>query len=145
MRGFDRTKVRGPVARLLRVKDPATTRALEVVAGSRLYHIVVDDNTVAQQLLEHGQLKKKYTFLPLNKLNASSLDDKLVQRAKKLVGGDNVHAALDLVEYDSHVKRAMTHTFGGTFVCKDMESARTVTFDKQVGYNYSTRSSVCRL
>lgn len=108
MKGFDRRKVRGPVARLLQVKDLSTARALEVVAGSRLYHIVVDNDTVAQQLLEKGQLKRKYTFLPLNKLTARPLDDKLVQRAKRLVGEGNVDAALDLVEYDDQVSHSIS-------------------------------------
>lgn len=38
-RGFDRAAVKGVVARLVRVKDPATTTALEVAAGGKLYQV----------------------------------------------------------------------------------------------------------
>ena len=33
---FDRTKVKGPVAKLVRVKDMSTATALEVTAGSKV-------------------------------------------------------------------------------------------------------------
>lgn len=38
-RGFDRAAVKGVVAKLVRVKDPATTTALEVAAGGKLYQV----------------------------------------------------------------------------------------------------------
>lgn len=36
---FDRSRVKGLVARLVHLKDPATATALEVVAGSKLYQV----------------------------------------------------------------------------------------------------------
>lgn len=39
MPGFDRSRVKGLVARLVTVKDPAHSTALEVVAGGRLYQV----------------------------------------------------------------------------------------------------------
>lgn len=41
-RGWDRSRVKGLVAELLDVKDPTHAKALEVVAGGRLYNVVVD-------------------------------------------------------------------------------------------------------
>ena len=38
-RGFDRGKVKGVVAKLVRLQDPATTTALEVAAGGKLYQV----------------------------------------------------------------------------------------------------------
>jgi len=38
-RGFDRAAVKGVVAKLVRIKDPATTTALEVAAGGKLYQV----------------------------------------------------------------------------------------------------------
>ena len=120
------------MAKLIQVKDVSTATALEVVAGGRLYNIVVDDDTTAQQLLDRGPRKKKYTILPLNKLTAQPMDRRVVSRAKSLVGDDNAHLALELVGYDSHVQAAMSHVFGNTFVCSSSNHAKTVTFDKQV-------------
>lgn len=38
-RGFNRAAVKGVVAKLVRVKDPSTTTALEVAAGGKLYQV----------------------------------------------------------------------------------------------------------
>ena len=42
--GFDRRKVRGPIARLATPKDPKHTTALEVAAGGKMGHIAVDND-----------------------------------------------------------------------------------------------------
>lgn len=39
-KGFDRAKVKGVVAKLLRVKEPAAATALEVLAGGKLYQVI---------------------------------------------------------------------------------------------------------
>jgi hypothetical protein len=36
---FDRSRVKGLVARLVKLKDPAASTALEVVAGAKLYQV----------------------------------------------------------------------------------------------------------
>lgn len=41
-RGWDRSKVKGLLANLISVSDVSYATALEVVAGGRLYNIVVD-------------------------------------------------------------------------------------------------------
>ena len=46
-KGFDTSKVKGLVAKLVSVKDPATATALEVVAGGKLRSVVVDTEGVA--------------------------------------------------------------------------------------------------
>lgn len=38
-RGFDRSRVKGVVAKLTRVADPSTATALEVAAGGKLYQV----------------------------------------------------------------------------------------------------------
>jgi chromosome segregation ATPase len=62
--------VKGLVANLITLPDaqfPKAT-ALEVAAGGRLYNVVVDDERVGGQLLQGGQLKKRVTLIPLNKI-----------------------------------------------------------------------------
>ena len=70
-RGFDRSSVKGVVAKLVRVKDPADTTALEVAAGGKLYQVVVDTEATAKALLSKGQLRNRVTIVPLNKVHAS--------------------------------------------------------------------------
>ena len=66
--GFDRSAVKGVVAQLLRVKDPATATALEAVAGGKLHQVVVDTERTAKALLSRGQLANRVTLIPLNKV-----------------------------------------------------------------------------
>lgn len=44
--GFDQRSVKGVLARLVRVKDSSHATALEVAAGSKLSHVVVDTDAV---------------------------------------------------------------------------------------------------
>lgn len=60
-------------------------RLSSFVVYLQLYNIVVDDDKTAQQLLDKGQLRRKYTILPLNKLTARPVDKRVVDHARNLV------------------------------------------------------------
>ncbi|KAH0628379.1 hypothetical protein JD844_009458 [Phrynosoma platyrhinos] len=124
--------VKGLVASLITVKDVSTATALEVVAGGRLYNVVVDTEVTGKKLLEKGELKRRYTIIPLNKISARCVGKEAVKVAKSLVGDNNVHVALSLVGYESEIQKAMEYVFGGTLVCDSMDNAKKVTFDKRV-------------
>ncbi|KAM9818448.1 structural maintenance of chromosomes protein 2 isoform 1-T1 [Syngnathus typhle] len=131
-RGWDRSQVKGLLANLITVRDVSYATALEVVAGGRLYNIVVDTEVTGKKLLEKGELQRRYTIIPLNKISAKTLSDRVVNTAKRLVGEDNVHTALSLVGYESDVRKAMEYVFGSTLVCDTLDNAKKVAFDKQV-------------
>ena len=76
-RGFDRSQVKGLVARLLRVQDEEAATALEVVAGGKLYQVVVSSESVGKALLEKGRLQRRVTIIPLNKIRGSTLSDEV--------------------------------------------------------------------
>uniref|UniRef100_A0A7N6BEF6 Structural maintenance of chromosomes protein n=1 Tax=Anabas testudineus TaxID=64144 RepID=A0A7N6BEF6_ANATE len=127
-RGWDRSKVKGLLANLITVRDVSYATALEVVAGGRLYNIVVDTEVSGKKLLEKGELQRRYTIIPLNKISAKTLNEKVVNT----VGEDNVHTALSLVGYESDLRKAMEYVFGSTLVCDTLDNAKKVAFDKQV-------------
>jgi chromosome segregation ATPase len=52
VRGFDRRLVHGTAARLFEFKDASHAVALEVVAGSHLYDVVVRDKATVRLLLD---------------------------------------------------------------------------------------------
>ncbi|KAM9449577.1 structural maintenance of chromosomes protein 2 [Clarias gariepinus] len=131
-KNWDRNKVKGLVANLFTVTDVCNATALEVVAGGRLYNVVVDTEVTGKKLLEKGELKRRYTIIPLNKISARTIDDGVVRTAKKLVGEDNVHTALSLVGYESELRKAMEYVFGTTLVCDTLDNAKKVAFDKGV-------------
>ncbi|KAG9469047.1 hypothetical protein GDO78_021325 [Eleutherodactylus coqui] len=131
-KGWDRNRVKGLVATLISVKDVSTATALEVVAGGRLYNVVVDTEVTGKKLLEKGELKQRLTIIPLNKISARRLGENTINVAKTLVGADNVHLALSLVGYASELQKAMEYVFGTTLVCDTLDNAKKVTFDKRV-------------
>lgn len=69
---FDRSKVKGLVVSLITLDstDYPKSTALEITAGGKLYNVVVQDEKVGKELLQHGRLKKRVTIIPLNKINA---------------------------------------------------------------------------
>ncbi|XP_068782769.1 structural maintenance of chromosomes protein 2 [Struthio camelus] len=124
--------VKGLVASLIIVKDISTAKALEVVAGGKLYNVVVDTEVTGKKLLEKGELKRRYTIIPLNRISARCVGQETVKLAKSLVGNDNLHLALSLVGYESELQKAMEYVFGTTLVCDNMDNAKRVTFDKRI-------------
>uniref|UniRef100_A0A667X7R3 Structural maintenance of chromosomes protein n=1 Tax=Myripristis murdjan TaxID=586833 RepID=A0A667X7R3_9TELE len=131
-RGWDRSRVKGLLANLITVNDVSYATGLEVVAGGRLYNIVVDTEVTGKKLLEKGELKRRYTIIPLNKISARTLNQNVVATAKSLVGENNVHTALSLVGYEADLRKAMEYVFGSTLVCDTLDNAKKVAFDKRV-------------
>ncbi|OCU00726.1 structural maintenance of chromosomes protein 2 isoform X1 [Xenopus laevis] len=131
-KNWDSDRVKGLVASLISIKDVSTATALEVVAGGRLYNVVVDTEVTGKKLLEKGELKRRFTIIPLNKISARCLGKDTVNVAKNLVGADNVNLALSLVGYESELQKAMEYVFGTTLVCDTMDNAKKVTFDKRI-------------
>ncbi|NWV91118.1 SMC2 protein, partial [Machaerirhynchus nigripectus] len=124
--------VKGPVASLFTVKDLSNAKALEAVAAGKLYNIIVDTEVTGKKLLEKGQLKHRYTIIPLNKISARCVQEDTVKLAKSLAGHANLHLALSLIEYESELQKAMEYVFGTTLVCNNMDNAKKVTFDKRI-------------
>ncbi|KAK7508183.1 hypothetical protein BaRGS_00000422, partial [Batillaria attramentaria] len=131
-KNFDRRKVHGLVCKLVQVKDMQNATALEVAAGGKLYNVVVDTEVTGKKLLQKGELKRRYTIIPLNKISARAIEDAAVKRAEQLVGKDNVHTALSLIGYQKDLEAAMRFVFGSAFVCPDMDRAKAVAFDQKV-------------
>lgn len=129
---FDRRSVKGIVAKLISVRDESSCRALEVCAGGKLFNVVCDTESTGRELLQKGQLKRRITILPLNKMAARCIDTMTVKKAQELVGASNVSTALSLVGYDAQLESAMQYVFGSSFVCSDAATAAKVTFHPSI-------------
>ncbi|GAB4852421.1 Structural maintenance of chromosomes protein 2-2 [Ancistrocladus abbreviatus] len=129
-KNFDRSRVKGVVAKLIKVKDSSTMTALEVVAGGRLFNVVVDTETTGKQLLQNGDLRRRVTIIPLNKIQSYVVPPAKQRAAANLVGEQNAKLALSMVVYGGELKSAMEYVFGSTFVCKTREAAMKVAFGK---------------
>ena len=56
------------VAKLISVKDTNTATALEVAAGGKLFQVIVDTEVTSKALIDRGQLTRRYTIIPINKV-----------------------------------------------------------------------------
>ncbi|NWZ65042.1 SMC2 protein, partial [Acrocephalus arundinaceus] len=131
-KNWDLNHVKGPVVSLFTVKDLSNAKALEAVAGGKLYNIIVDTEVTGKKLLEKGELKHRYTIIPLNKISARCVQEDTVKLAQSLAGHANLHLALSLIVYESELQKAMEYVFGTTLVCSNMDNAKKVTFDKRI-------------
>ncbi|KRY08259.1 Structural maintenance of chromosomes protein 2 [Trichinella patagoniensis] len=130
---FDRNKIKGRVAELIRIKNPRMAVALDVTAGGKLYSVVIDSSETVRMLNDAKCLKQRTTFLPLDAVESKVLNRDVIRRAKSLVGDENCNLAADLVEcVDPEFQKAIDHVFGTTLVCTNSEMAKTVCFDKGV-------------
>ena len=60
----------------------------------QLYNVVVDTELTGKSLLKNGQLKRRCTIIPLNKVVSHSINPQTVKRAQSLVSHVS-HAVVD--------------------------------------------------
>lgn len=58
---------------------------LQVTAGGKLYNVVVDTESTGKQLLQNGDLRRRVTIIPLNKIQAHAVPPRVQQAAARLV------------------------------------------------------------
>lgn len=114
--------VYGPLIELFEC-DTKFATCVDVTAGNALFHIVVDTDETAAQIL--GLLNKsrsgRVTFMPLNRLNPSTVDMPVTQDVMPLI---------NQLEFDEQFRPAVAQIFGKTLVCRKLhvaaEYARTM-------------------
>lgn len=130
---FDRSKVKGLVAELIQLEkenfDAST--ALEICAGGKLYNVVVENEKIGGQLLDKGRLRKRWTLIPLNKIQGQKIPEHKLKLAEEVAPG-KVNLALSLVGFEDDVHQAMEWIFGSTFICEDAKTAKNITFNKNI-------------
>ena len=129
---FRHESVKGVLATSFDVRDKENQLAIEVAGGGKLFNVVVDNDQTAETLLKYGELKSRTTFVPLNKISGRVCSDSAVRKAKTIAGKDNVHHALELVDYDKEVSKAVEFALGNTLICNDIDKAQNVCYDPQV-------------
>jgi structural maintenance of chromosome 2 len=95
-------------------------------------NVVVRTRDAVRQLLKHGQLERRVTFIPLDNLSFRPLDMRRWNRAVSLVSKDNVFRAIDLVDFDEEYREAVEYALGSILVCRTPEAASKVCFDRNV-------------
>lgn len=96
---------------------PKLFTAVEVTAGNRLFHVIVDSDKTASNILSIMNKQKmlgEVTFMPLNKLKYSEVE---------YPTNSNVTSMVDKLNYDPMFHPAMMHVFGKTLIAKDIDHA----------------------
>ncbi|XP_018569420.1 structural maintenance of chromosomes protein 3 [Anoplophora glabripennis] len=91
--------------------------AVEVTAGNRLFHHVIDSDKVGTQILKEMNRQKlpgEVTFMPLNRLNVRDQDYPNDSDAIPMVSK---------LHYDPKYDKAMRYLFGKTLICRNLDVA----------------------
>ena len=111
----------GLVAQLGRV-EPNFQLALEIAAGGRLGHIVVEDDSVGAagiQLLKQRRAGRA-TFLPLNKIRAPRISESGNLR----YANGFIDYAVNLIDCEPRYDDVFAYVFGNTVVFENIDQAR---------------------
>lgn len=76
--------------------------------------------------MQKGQLQNRVTIIPINKISSHPIDQRVVQKAKNLVGEDNVYSPFEIIKYDEYYQPVMNFVFGHTLICRDLNIAKQV-------------------
>lgn len=130
---FNTSSVKGTAVQLFNLQDGQENKAmaLQICAGGRLYNVVVENSDDASSLLEKGQLRKRVTIIPLDKIHPRPIGEQAVKHAKTICPGQ-VEIAINLIDFDKDLTKAMQYIFGSTFICDSPDVAKTITFDPKI-------------
>ncbi|KAH8738929.1 SMC2 protein [Cryptosporidium ryanae] len=134
---LSKTKVKGSVFELFYYNDSKYSTALEMVAGGRLYNMVVENSEIGKKLLNSGLIKKRVTLIPLDKIIDPSISEATLKHARKLTNcnGDNdlrVVSPMNLIKFNEELLPAMKYCFGHTIICENESFAKNITFNPDI-------------
>lgn len=56
-----------------------------MTAGGKLFNVIVDTENTGKQLLQNGDLRRRVTIIPLNKIQPHTVPPRVQQAAARLV------------------------------------------------------------
>ncbi|KAI0266211.1 cohesin complex subunit psm1 [Gloeopeniophorella convolvens] len=118
--------VRGRLVDLCKPTQRKYETAISVILGRNIDAVVVDEERTAIDCIEYmrNQRAGQATFIPLDTIQVKPVNDKFRAFAK------GARLALDVIQYEAAVERAMHHACGNALVCDTMEVARYVCYEK---------------
>ncbi|TFK73385.1 condensin complex subunit SMC1 [Pluteus cervinus] len=118
--------VRGRVRDLCKASLKKYEVAVSVVLGRNNDAIIVDEEKTAIDSIEYlrNQRAGQATFIPLNTIQVKPINDKFRSFAK------GARLAVDIIQCEPVVERAIHHACGNAIVCDTLEIARSICYDK---------------
>ncbi|KAF2461668.1 cohesin complex subunit [Lineolata rhizophorae] len=120
--------VRGRVHELCKPKQKRYETAVSTVLGRHFDAIVVDTEKTAKDCIGYlrDQRAGQATFIPLDTIQVKAVNSSLKAAHR------GVRLAIDTIEYDSVVERAMSYACGNSVVCDTLDIARDLCYEKRV-------------
>lgn len=97
--------------------DKSVYMAVEVTAGNRLFHHIVETDKFGTKILKemnNQRLPGEVTFMPLNRLHVKDIDYPETSDAIPMISQLN---------YDQKYDKALRYIFGKTLICRNLEAA----------------------
>jgi structural maintenance of chromosome 1 len=120
--------VKGRVSDLCKPKQKKYADAVSTVLGRHFDAIVVDNEKTAKECIQHlrDQRAGQATFIPLETIQVKALNSNLkgMHRAMR--------PAIETVDYDDSVARAITYACGNAIVCDDLATAKYLCYERHV-------------
>lgn len=120
--------VKGRVSDLCKPKQKKYAEAVSTVLGRHFDSIVVDNEKTAKECIQHlrDQRTGQATFIPLETIQVKAFNSNL----KGMHRGMRV--AIETVDYDESVSRAITFACGNAIVCDDLATAKYLCYERNV-------------
>lgn len=117
--------VHGRVVDLCRPTAGRYDKAVMTVLGRNIDAVVVEHEKTAIDCIEYMRTQRagQATFIPLDTIQVKSVSDRL----RNFKGA---RLAIDCVQFDPAVERAMQHACGNAVVCDTLDVARHICYEK---------------
>lgn len=120
--------VRGRMHELCKPKQQKYREAVSTVLGRHFDAVVVDTEKTAKDCIQYlrDQRAGQATFIPLDTIQVKAVSSNLkgMHRGMRL--------AIDVVDYEHAVERAISYACGNAMVCDDIKVAKHLVFDRNV-------------
>lgn len=120
--------VRGRLHELCKPKQKKYETAVSTVLGRHFDSVVVDSEKTAKDCIQHlrDQRSGQATFIPLDTIQANSSNSNF----RGMHSG--MRLAIDTIDYDHSVGRAVSYACGNSMVCDDLETAKHLCYEKNI-------------
>ncbi|UZJ52181.1 hypothetical protein CBS101457_001501 [Exobasidium rhododendri] len=119
--------VLGRLGDLCRPTQRKYETAISTVLGRNADAIVVQTQKDATDCIQYLKDSRSFqaTFIPLSSIQVKEINDRL----RSIATGARL--AIDIIEFDPKLQRALQYACGNTIVCDGMALARTICYDKK--------------
>lgn len=120
--------VKGRVSDLCRPKQRKFAEAVSTVLGRHFDAIVVDNEKTAKECIQHlrDQRAGQATFIPLETIQVKAFNSNLKGMHQRM------RPAIETVDYDDSVARAISYACGNSTVCDDLATAKYLCYERNV-------------